>query len=260
MDTRSLLVPAIILFLYYIGSVIFFIYIEEWGVLDSFYFMSSTVSLVGLGDIYPETNEGKIYTSIFALIGNSATLILFGVTIWRLSEKIIDKYPFLTLLPKISLDPFDKDTQDMPSIKFLIFKTFIKLFTFLLIMIMIFTLLFKWVEELNFIDSFYFSVCVVTTLGYGDIAPISRNGKILFICCSLFGTCIVAKVLSLIMDLMSEYHLRKYIKNIRRNRIELSSKEYVNSIIEHAPRAMNKRRLSEIFNDIPESDNYALTI
>ncbi len=62
------------------------------------------------------------------------------------------------------------------------------------------------------------------------------------------------------MDLMSEYHLRKYIKNIRRNRIELSSKEYVNSIIEHAPRAMNKRRLSEIFNDIPESDNYALTI
>ena len=65
MDTRSLLVPAIILFLYYIGSVIFFIYIEEWGVLDSFYFMSSTVSLVGLGDIYPESDEGKIYTSIF---------------------------------------------------------------------------------------------------------------------------------------------------------------------------------------------------
>lgn len=260
MDTRSLLVPAIILFLYYIGSVIFYIYVEEWSILDSFYFMSSTVSLVGLGDIYPKTDEGKLYTSIFALVGNSATLILFGVIIWRLSEKIIDKFPFLTLLPKISLDPRDEETNDMPSIKFLICKTFIKLFTFLIVLIFIFTLLFQAIENWNFVDSFYFSVCTITTLGYGDIAPVSDSGKILFICCSLFGTCTVAKVLNMIMNLMSEYHLRKYIKNLRKNQVELSSREYVDCIIYHAPKTMNKRRLSEIFNDIPESEDYALTI
>ena len=260
MDTRSLLVPVLILVLYYIGSVIFYIYIEEWSILDSFYFMSSTLSLVGLGDIYPKTDEGKLYTSIFALVGNSATLILCGVVIWKLSDKIIEKYPLLTLLPKIVLIPTNKETNNMPSIKLLICKTFIKLFMFLLILIFIFALLFQSIEDWNFIDSFYFSVCTVTTLGYGDIAPVSDSGKILFICCSLFGTCTVAKVLSMIMNLMSEYHLRKYIKNLRKNQIELSSKEYVENIIYNAPKTMNRRRLSEIFNEIPESADYAFTI
>ena len=260
MVIKSLLLPVVILVLYYISSVIFYIYIEEWSILDSFYFMSSTMSLVGLGDIYPKTDKGKLYTSIFALVGNSATLILFGVAIWRLSDKIIEKYPFLTLLPKIVLIPMNEETNNMPSIKLLICKTFIKLFTFLLVLIFIFALLFQSIEDWNFIDSFYFSVCTVTTLGYGDIAPVSDSGKILFICCSLFGTCIVAKILNMIMNLMSEYHLRKYIKNLRKNKIELSIKEYVENIIYNAPKTMNKRRLSEIFNEIPESADYAFTI
>ena len=64
----------------------------------------------------------------------------------------------------------------------------------------------------------------------------------------------------MIMNLMSEYHLRKYIKNLRKNKIELSIKEYVENIIYNAPKTMNKRRLSEIFNEIPESADYAFTI
>ena len=65
MEPKYLGFPIIFLLCYYIASVIFYIQIEDWSLLDSVYFMSSTLSLIGLGDIYPKTDMGKIYVNIF---------------------------------------------------------------------------------------------------------------------------------------------------------------------------------------------------
>ena len=266
MNLKNLFVPGIILLLYNVGSIIFYIFIENWSILDTIYFMSSTISLVGLGDIYPKTDVGKIYTAIFAIMGNCATLILVSICVWKLSDILIDKYPWLSFLPKVDLKMNsnivndDDEVNILPSIKLLMCRTFTKLFCFLIVVILIFTVFFILAEQWNFIDSFYFSVCTITTLGYGDIVPITKGGKILFIICSLLGTCSLAKILSMVMNLISEYHLRKYLKNMKRNRVQISGKEYIENIIIHAPRDMNRRRLSEIFSEIPQNEAYAMTI
>lgn len=49
------------------------------------------------------------------------------------------------------------------------------------------TIGFMIVENLSFLDSFYFTIVTVATVGYGDVHPISEAGKILSICLIIAG-------------------------------------------------------------------------
>ena len=42
---------------------------EGWGWIDSMYFCITTLTTVGYGDLYPHTDIGKIFTSIYLLMG-----------------------------------------------------------------------------------------------------------------------------------------------------------------------------------------------
>jgi voltage-gated potassium channel len=44
----------------------------------------------------------------------------------------------------------------------------------------------------NFFDAFYWAVCTLTTVGYGDLYPISTTGRIISIISSMVGIAIVA--------------------------------------------------------------------
>jgi len=37
---------------------------------------------------------------------------------------------------------------------------------------------YRWVEDLSWVDSFYFTVITLATVGYGDIAPQTTAGKL----------------------------------------------------------------------------------
>ena len=59
----------------------------------------------------------------------------------------------------------------------------------LLFMLILFggTFIYSHVEGWNNLDSFYFTVVTVTTIGYGDIAPLTNEGKIFTILFSFMG-------------------------------------------------------------------------
>lgn len=40
------------------------------------------------------------------------------------------------------------------------------------------TVFYRFVEDLRWIDSLYFSVITLTTIGYGDISPTTTSGKV----------------------------------------------------------------------------------
>lgn len=51
-----------------IGSVIYH-YVEGWSWIDSIYFSVITLTTVGYGDFSPTTDEGKVFTIFYIIIG-----------------------------------------------------------------------------------------------------------------------------------------------------------------------------------------------
>jgi len=64
----------------------------------------------------------------------------------------------------------------------------LRLYVCLLFLIMgLATVVFASVENLSYVDAFYFSIVTVATVGYGDIHPTTTLGKILAIALIVAG-------------------------------------------------------------------------
>ena len=44
-------------------------YLEGWSYIDSFYFSVVTLTTIGYGDFSPQTDEGKLFTVLYIIIG-----------------------------------------------------------------------------------------------------------------------------------------------------------------------------------------------
>lgn len=60
---------GVILSCYYAFGGLVYDELEGWDLLDTTYFLTVTVTTVGYGDMYPETDEGKLFTVCYALLG-----------------------------------------------------------------------------------------------------------------------------------------------------------------------------------------------
>lgn len=69
----------------FIGTLIFN-RIENWPLIDSFFYTTMTVTTIGYGELTPSHNLSKIITSIYAMISIPVGLFLFGI----LAEDILE--------------------------------------------------------------------------------------------------------------------------------------------------------------------------
>lgn len=53
-----------------VGTVLFSA-LEDWSLVDSFYFSVVTVTTVGFGDLTPDTDAAKIFTVFYIVVGIS---------------------------------------------------------------------------------------------------------------------------------------------------------------------------------------------
>ena len=53
--------------------------VEQWSYLDSLYFSVTTLTTVGLGDLAPHTNVGKIFTILYIFVGIGVILGFINV-------------------------------------------------------------------------------------------------------------------------------------------------------------------------------------
>lgn len=63
---RSLLLTSLVILAF--GSTVYH-YVEGWSWLDSIYFSIITLTTIGYGDFSPQTNEGKLFTIFYIIIG-----------------------------------------------------------------------------------------------------------------------------------------------------------------------------------------------
>ncbi|WP_204114338.1 potassium channel family protein [Shimia biformata] len=64
------------------GGTVFFRYVEGWSWVDAYFFSVITLSTVGYGHPVPDTNIGKIGTTVFVFIG----LGIFALVIQQVAE------------------------------------------------------------------------------------------------------------------------------------------------------------------------------
>lgn len=74
------------------------------------------------------------------------------------------------------------------------------------------------VEGWNTLDSTYFAVMTVTTVGYGDLVPVTNVGKIFTIFFSFLGIVFVFYFISVIGRVVFEKHVKKHLEKQRKSK------------------------------------------
>jgi Ca2+-binding EF-hand superfamily protein len=72
---------------YYLVGLVFYTQVEGWKPYEALYFTTVTVTTVGYGDFSPSTDEGKLFTIIFILVGLGA----IGNILTGAIEALLDK-------------------------------------------------------------------------------------------------------------------------------------------------------------------------
>jgi voltage-gated potassium channel len=84
------------------------------------------------------------------------------------------------------------------------------------VVVIIGTFGFMWLEKLSFLNAIYFTITTITTVGYGDISPSTPSGKIFTIFIILVGVSTVLAILSNILQYFIQRQQRA-MHNHRRN-------------------------------------------
>ena len=79
----------------------------------------------------------------------------------------------------------------------------------MLILVVTGTILFSWIEGWSILDSLYFSIVTLTTVGYGDFSPTTTAGKLVAIIYMIFGLSMIAASISVLAMERQAMHLQK---------------------------------------------------
>jgi voltage-gated potassium channel Kch len=76
---REILLVIALLVVIIISGVTFYHYVEGLRLVDAIYFTAMTLTTVGYGDFVPQTDAGKVFTSIYAFLGIGTFLGVAGI-------------------------------------------------------------------------------------------------------------------------------------------------------------------------------------
>jgi len=89
----SMIVLGLFFLLCIVVGVSFYHLVEKMSFVDAFYLTSVTLTTVGYGDVAPQTDVGKIFTSFFSFVG-VATFLGFASIIFHSTINRAHHWPF----------------------------------------------------------------------------------------------------------------------------------------------------------------------
>ena len=166
---------------YYVAGCVFYGHTEGWGVIKTIYFLTTTITTVGYGDVSPVHELSRFVSVFFILFG----LAVIFTIIAGVANRIIAAAEAKALAAADD-DPTDEKephvTKIMISIGMIIFC------------IMLGAVFYQLNGEFNgrFVKSMWWSLATVTTIGYGDLSLEKDSSRVFTIFFMLFSVIISA--------------------------------------------------------------------
>jgi len=193
-DIKLALVLSAIMTAILITSTIVFYYLERdqgWTIIDAWYFTVVTVNTVGYGVLVPSSDLSRIVVIIFIVFGMAFsvfTMTFFTEICLRRIEAFSVEHRLHTYTP--------------------IGPAVIAISIIMLLMIFLGTIYGTMWEGWSFVESLYFTIVTISTVGYGDYTPTTSERRLVI----SFYTLVVGGVYLAI----SGYSIGQYIELRRR--------------------------------------------
>lgn len=164
----------------------------RWDIASAFFFCGTIITTIGFGNLSPRTWSGQLFCVCYALVG----IPMFGIILAGVSDhmgtvlrRAVDKIETLFLKRKVR----------QTTVR--VISAVLSILIGCLIFLAVPTVVFHKVEEWTFIESLYFVVITLTTVGFGDFVPGGREGgmfKLLVLLWIVFGLAYFASILTMI--------------------------------------------------------------
>ncbi|KAI6681824.1 hypothetical protein NL676_035705 [Syzygium grande] len=185
---------------------------ETHPVVDALYFCVVTMCTIGYGDITPNTTATKMFSIMFVLVGfGFIDILLSGMVSYVLDLQ--ESY----LLRAAQNRSGKKDSGGSYLIDLKKGRMRIRMKVALALGVVVLCIgigvaVMHFVERLGWLDSFYFSVMSVTTVGYGDRAFTSLPGRIFASIWLLVSTLAVARAFLYLAEARVDKRQRRIAK------------------------------------------------
>jgi len=211
--------------LYLVASIVIYMPTEDWGAGDCLYYAVVVATTVGYGDYLPTTNAMKIATIIF---------VHFGLSIVVLALGIVQDFIVHVSISRAVHDEVKKgrsglfDTKQQKTNERIRVAKAVSLYILFVIMGTIF---FGWEIKSNdsdfesdapFLDGLYLTVITLSTVGFGDLSPVSDVGKAIGSIFMLTGIPVFAYAFSMVNDMLYTAPDRPHaLRKIRANKFDV---------------------------------------
>jgi len=179
---------------------------SSWNFMGSLYFCFTVITTIGYGTYTPSTEAGRLFCIFYALLGIPCFVIMTTI----ISEAILNT---VRLVIKDSiLEGVERGwlkTTPRFSISTLSLAT---LSVFVTIFVLSWAGAFSIYNGWSYLDSVYFGIVTVTTIGFGDMVPegnaLMAAEHVLYMCYFVFGLISMGTLITAVQKKVVEYQSR----------------------------------------------------